>query len=150
MHNAQLYVSLRRGCHWQSVRGICNCCRAACPQAADLSKTNWKSIDFHILNKLIVRRISIERCTTVIAPLHSAIGGLRATRPTEFVFFIRTPDEITFHYALCIMNYALNSPTNYCLQILIFLLFYFISSVIIKMICYKSERSFSNEKDTMV
>ena len=27
--------------------------------------------------------VAIERCATVIAPLHSAIGGLRATRPTE-------------------------------------------------------------------
>ena len=36
--------------------------------------------------------------------------------PYGFCFsFIRTPDEITFHYALCIMNYALKIPTNYCL-----------------------------------
>ncbi|MBQ7962285.1 MAG: hypothetical protein IJ289_06755, partial [Clostridia bacterium] len=44
--------------------------------------------DFHYQINPNIEFIAIERCSTVIAPLHYAIGGLRATRPTKFVFIL--------------------------------------------------------------
>jgi len=85
--------------------------RAGCPQPADLSKTNWKSListnrqtDFlNMLKFNGVPPLLLRYTTQSAAPGQAALQQLHIPRTDA-----RWAPLRYFNYALCIVNYALN------------------------------------------
>ncbi|MBQ7961073.1 MAG: hypothetical protein IJ289_00620, partial [Clostridia bacterium] len=58
------------------------------PSSRRFVEDKLEIFDFHYQINLNIEFIAIERCSTVIAPLHYAIGVLRATRPTIVTYLM--------------------------------------------------------------
>ena len=83
------------------------------PSSRRFVEDKLEIFDFHYQTNPNIEFIATKRCATVIAPLHSAIGGMRASRPTKFVC-ISTDCQWqplrreTYNCALCILHCALS------------------------------------------